>query len=79
MNKLVTCSTDAKRCAKQIVTGAFNDILCDNFQIPSQEEMERFLESFIDYTFDEYQVGSKIIAKHLGFRRVRRLSLSPAT
>ena len=39
MNKLVASSTDAKRCDKQIVTGAFTEILCGGFRIPSLEEM----------------------------------------
>ena len=71
MNNLVKCSTDAKRCAKKIVTGAFNEILCGNFRIPSPDEMERSLESFIDYNFDEYKVMSKIKAKHPGWDRER--------
>jgi len=53
----VTCSLDAKRCAKQIVTGAFNEILCGNLKIPTQKEMEQSIEGFIDYNFDEHQVG----------------------
>ena len=71
MNKLVACSADAKRCAKQIVTGAFNEILCGNFSIPTLEEMQRSVEDFIDYTFDEYQAMSKVIAKHPGWDEER--------
>jgi hypothetical protein len=71
MNKLVACSADAKRCAKQIITGAFNEIQCGNFRIPTQKEMEKSLENFIDYNFDEYQVRSKIIAKHPGWDKER--------
>ena len=71
MNKLVACSADAKRCAKQIVTGAFNEILYGNFQIPTQKEMEQSLENFIDDNFDEYQEMSRILAKHPGWDRER--------
>jgi len=71
MNKLVACSTDAKRCAKQIVTEAFAQILCGNFRIPTQEEMEHSLKGIIDYDIDEYQVRSKIKAKHPGWDRER--------
>ena len=67
MNKLVACSADAKRCAKQVVTGALIQILCGDFRIPAQEEMERALKGIIDYNFDEYQVRSKIKAKHPGW------------
>lgn len=67
MKKLVTCSVDAKRCAKQIVAGAFNEILGGNFKIPTQKEMEQSLEGYIDYTFDEYQAMSKTISKHPGW------------
>jgi hypothetical protein len=71
MNKLVACSTDAKRCARQMVTSAFNEILCGNFRIPSLEEMQRSVESFIDYTFDEHQVMSKVVSKHPGWDEER--------
>ena len=71
MNKLVACSSNAKRCAKQIVTGAFNEILCGSFRIPSLEEMQRSIESFIDYTCSEDQVMSKVIAKHPGWNDER--------
>jgi hypothetical protein len=71
MNKLVACSTDAKRCAKQIVTDAFDVILCGKFKIPSLDEMQRVVEGFIDYTFDEHQVMSKIVAKHPGWDEER--------
>jgi len=64
MKKLVPCSADAKRCARQVIIEAFDDILCKNFKIPSQEEMKNSLKNFIDYTFEEYQVTSKVIAKH---------------
>ena len=70
-NKLVACSTDAKRCAKQIVTGVFNDILCGRFQIPSFEEMQQSIEGLIDYTFDEHQVMAKVIVKHPGWDNER--------
>jgi hypothetical protein len=71
MNKLVTCSIDAKRCSKQIVIGAFNEILCGQFKIPSLDEMEKSLEGFIDYTFDEHKEMSTIISKHPGWDEER--------
>jgi len=64
MKKLVACSAGAKNFARKIVHEAFNDILCGNFIIPSQKEMEHNLKDFIDYDFDEYQNKKKIIAKH---------------
>ena len=64
MKKLVACSAGAKNFARKIVHEAFNDILCGNFIIPSQKEMEHNLKDFIDYDFDEYQKKKKIIAKH---------------
>ena len=71
MNKLVACSADAKRCAKQIVTEAFTQILCGDFRIPTQTDMERSLKNIIDNNFDEYQVRSRIKAKHPGWDRER--------
>ncbi|MFC1817191.1 hypothetical protein ACFL0M_14940 [Thermodesulfobacteriota bacterium] len=64
MRKLVACSADVKICSKQIVHEAFRDILCGNFIIPSQKELEHILKDHIDYDFDEYQKKRKIIAKH---------------
>jgi hypothetical protein len=64
MRKLVVCSAGAKNCARQIVHEAFNNILCDNFKMPSQQEIENILKDFIEYDFDEYQRKKKIIAKH---------------
>ncbi len=64
MIKLVACSADVKICAKQIVHEAFSDILCGNFRIPVQKEMEHLLKDYIDYDFDEYQKKKKVIAKH---------------
>ena len=64
MKRLVAYSTGAKDCARQIVLEAFDDILCGNFKIPTQKEMENSLKGFIDYDFDEYQKTKKIIAKH---------------
>jgi len=71
MTKLVTYSTDAKRCARQIVTGAFNEILCGSFQMPSLQEVQRSIEGYIDYTFDEHQEMSKVVAKHPGWAEER--------
>lgn len=64
MKKQVTYSADAKRCAKKIVIEKFDDIICGNFAIPSQKEMEQLIAEFIDYSFEEYQVRSKVIVKH---------------
>jgi len=64
MKKLVTYSTAAKNCSRQIVLEAFNDALCGKFIIPSQKEMEHILKDFIDYNFNEYRNKRKIIAKH---------------
>ena len=64
MKKLIACSADVKICAKQVVLEAFDDILCGNFNMPSQKEMEDLLKDFIDYDFDEYQKKKKVIAKH---------------
>lgn len=71
MNKLVTCSTDAKSCAKQIVTGALNQILSGNFRIPSQEEIERSMKGFIDNAFNEYKEMSTIKANNPGWDEER--------
>ena len=71
MNKLVAYSENAKRYAKQIVTSSFTKILCGDFQIPTQKEMEHSLENFIDYNFDEYQAVSRIMAKHPGWDEER--------
>jgi len=64
MKKLIACSADVKVCAKQVVLEALNDILCGNFKIPAQKELEHLLKDFIDYDFDEYQKKKKIVAKH---------------
>jgi pyruvate dehydrogenase complex dehydrogenase (E1) component len=69
--KLVKCSTDAKHCAKQIVTAAFNEILNGKFRIPSQEEMEQSLQGVINNAFNEYKVMSTIKAKHPGWDEER--------
>ena len=64
MKKLVAYSADSKKCARQIVHEAFRDILCGDFAIPSQKEMEHILKDYIDYDFDEYQKKKKLVAKH---------------
>ena len=53
-------SSDAKRCAQQIVKEFFQDILIGEFEIPSQAEMESYLLENIDHGFDEYQATKKI-------------------
>jgi len=63
MNKVLICLPSAKNCARQIVKEAFNDIICGNFIIPSQREMEPILKDFIDYDFDEYKMKKKIMVK----------------
>ena len=67
MRKIVACSAGAKSCARQTIVEAFSDVLCGNFETPSQKEMENFLKDFIEYSFDEYQVKRKITAKHPGW------------
>ena len=64
MKKLVAYSADVKICAKQIVREAFRDILCGNFTIPSQKELEHILKDHIDYDFDEYQRKKQLEVKH---------------
>ena len=58
---------DVKRCAQQMVKESFDDIICGNFKIPSEKEMEDYLKGFIDYAFDEYQVTKKVIGSHPGW------------
>jgi hypothetical protein len=58
-------SSDAKKCAQQIVKEFFADILIGEFQIPSQKKMESYLLENIDYSFDEYQTSKKIQRSHL--------------
>lgn len=67
MKPLVAYYIKAKAFSKQIIQSAFDDILCGTFRVPTQEEMERSLESIIEYEFDEYQVMSKVISKHPGW------------
>lgn len=56
----VRYSSDIKRCAQQIVKEFFNDILIDEFTIPSQTQMESYLLETISYGFNEYQTAKKI-------------------
>ena len=58
-------SSNAKKCAQQIVKESFTDILIGEFQIPSQAQMESYLLENIDYRFDEYQTAKKIQSSHL--------------
>ena len=62
-------SSDAKKCAQQIVKESFADILIGEFQIPSQIQMESYLLENIDYSFDEYQTAKKIQRSHLKWSR----------
>lgn len=56
----VSYSSDVKRCAQQIVKEFFRDILIDEFDIPSQTQMESYLLESISYGFNEYQTAKKI-------------------
>ena len=56
----VSYSSEIKRCAQQIVKEFFNDILIDEFDIPSQNQMESYLFETISYGFNEYQTAKKI-------------------
>ncbi len=56
----VSYSSEIKRCAQQIVKEFFNDILIDEFDIPSQAQMESYLFETISYGFNEYQTAKKI-------------------
>jgi hypothetical protein len=58
-------SADIKKCAKQIVREAFNQILSGTYEVPSLEEMEIVLERNFDYTFDDYRAIQKIKRSHL--------------
>ena len=58
---------DIKRCAQQMVKESFSNIICGNFNIPSEKEMVDHLKGFIDYAFDEYQVTKKVIGSHPGW------------
>jgi intergrase/recombinase len=62
-------SSDAKKCAKQIVKESFADILSGEFKIPSQVQMESYLLENINYSFDEYQTSKKIQRSHLEWSR----------
>jgi RNA processing factor Prp31 len=58
-------SADIKKCAKQIVREAFNQILAGTYTVPSLEEMETVLERNFDYAFDDYKAIQKIKRSHL--------------
>ena len=58
-------SSDAKKCAQQIVKESLADILIGEFKIPSQKQMESYLLENINYIFDEYQTEKKIQRSHL--------------
>ena len=53
-------SSDVKKCAQQIVKEFFQDILIDEFQIPTHDQMESYLLENIDHDFNEYQAQKKI-------------------
>ena len=57
-------SSDIRQCARQIVKESLNRILAGTYQVPSLEEMEYFLESNFDHSFDEYQITQKIKHSH---------------
>ena len=56
----VRYSAGVKRCVQQIIKEFFNDILIDEFQMPSQSQMESYLLDSISYGFNEYQTAKKI-------------------
>lgn len=64
MKKLIAYSADIKRCAKQVVHEAFGEILKGDFKVPTFDETEAFLRDVIVYSFDDYEVKKKIVAKH---------------
>lgn len=64
MKKLIAYSADIKRCAKQIVHEALDEILKGNFNTPTFDEMETFLKDVIVYSFDDYEVSKKVVSKH---------------
>lgn len=53
-------SSDIRLCARQIVKESMNQILANIYQIPTLEEMIRFLERNFDHSFDEYIMAQKI-------------------
>jgi hypothetical protein len=57
-------SSDIKLCARQIVKESLNQILANTYQIPTLEEMKRFLKKNFDHSFDEYIVTQKIKRSH---------------
>ena len=56
----VSYSLEIKRCVQQIIKEFFNEILIDEFKIPSQTQMESYLLETISYGFNEYQTAKKI-------------------
>jgi len=57
-------SSDVKKCAKQIVKEAFDQILTDSYRIPSEVQMESYVRENIEYSFSEYQVTQRIVRSH---------------
>ena len=57
-------SSDIKLCARQIVKESLEQILANTYQIPTLEEMKRFLKKNFDHSFDEYIVTQKIKRSH---------------
>jgi RNA processing factor Prp31 len=62
--KMKMFSSDIKLCARQIVKESLNQILANIYEIPTLEEMKRFLEKNFDHSFDEYMVTQKIKRSH---------------
>jgi hypothetical protein len=60
-------SSDIKLYARQIVKESLNQILANIYQVPTLEEMKRFLEKNFDHSFDEYMISQKIKRTHPGW------------
>lgn len=56
--------SDAKNWARQIVKSSFHEILAGEYQIPSHEEMERFIRDNFYEPFDEIKVRIRIRKFH---------------
>lgn len=64
MKKLIAYSVDIKRCAKQVVHEALDEILKGNFSVPTFDETKAFLRDVIVHSFDDYGERKKVVAKH---------------
>lgn len=64
MKKLIAYSADIKRCAKQVVHEALDEILKGNFSVPTFDEAKAFLRDVIVHSFDDYGERKKLVVKH---------------